>query len=148
MGTSAFFHCSSRFFQRHQRSAKTGCTRFEESTLINSVAEEEAFFNSTEDDLIDQAVQVLRTKGSSYVRSIPFDKVWERFWGSVKEHYFVFEERKVAIVYFFNSETSKYIGPLYDSGPRFRKEECTKRYSLFGKTATVCDQGRISKFTK
>ena len=82
------------------------------------------------------------------MRLIPFVNVWERFWASVKRHFFVFEERKVAIVYFYNSDTCQYVGPLYDAGLRFKKDECKKRYSLFGKVATVCDEGNISEFTK
>ena len=79
---------------------------------------------------------------------IPFETVWDTFWEQIKEHFFLFEERKTAIIYFYNTETGDFIGPLYDSGPRFKKDDCKKRYSIYGKKAVVNDSGHISTFVK
>lgn len=82
-------------------------------------------------------LKIVESDGKAFVRLIPFSKVWDSFWGSVKEHFFLFEERKVAIIYFYNEETTDFIGPLYDAGPRFNHGDCKKRYSLFHKDAVV-----------
>ncbi len=148
MGTSAFFHCSSRFFQRHQKSRHTGRLRIEESTYLGSVEEETAFLESSEDDLLRQVVNILETKGQAHIRHVPFDHVWKHFWSSVNKHFFVIEERKIAVVYFYNAETCQFIGPLYDSGPRFKTKDCCKRYSIEGKQAIVSDHGRIGELMK
>lgn len=66
----------------------------------------------------------------------------------MKEHFFLFEDRKTAVVYFRNTETGDFIGPLYDAGPRFKKYDCIKRYSIYGKDAVVNDKGKITKFIK
>jgi hypothetical protein len=63
----------------------------------------------------------------------------------VKKHFFVFEDRKTAIVYFFNEETCDFIGPLYDSGPRFKIDECVKRYALFEKEAVIVESGQVPR---
>jgi hypothetical protein len=89
-------------------------------------------------------VDVIERKGKSYIRLIPFDVIWSTFWNSVKKHFFVFEDRKTAIVYFYNDETYQFVGPLYDSGPRFKKDDCIKRYSLFNKEAIVSCLGQLS----
>ena len=60
----------------------------------------------------------------------------------------MFENRKAAVVYFYNSETSQYIGPLFETGPRFDKEACKKRYSIYGKEAIESDLGKESSFKK
>jgi hypothetical protein len=71
---------------------------------------------------------------------ISFDQAWDYFFQSVKKHFFLFAERKTAIVYWYDKETSKFIGPLYDSGPRFKENDCIKRYSLYNKEATIVDR--------
>lgn len=53
----------------------------------------------------------------------------------------MFDERKTVVVYFYNSEVGSFIGPVYDSGPKFKREDCTKRYSIFGKQAIVVEGG-------
>lgn len=91
MGSSAFFHCSAKYYQRHLKSEKTGRLRIEESNYFNSVEEEECFLSSQQDNILDQIVGVIEKHGEMYVRFIPFDKVWSTFWDSVKEHFFFFE---------------------------------------------------------
>ena len=81
--------------------------------------------------MIDEVVKVIEDEGKAFIRFIPFACVWNTFWDSVKEHFFLFEDRKVAIVYFYNTETTDFIAPLYDSGPRFKRNDCKKRYSIF-----------------
>jgi hypothetical protein len=93
-------------------------------------------------------VTIIEQKGSEYVRMIPFEIVWNTFWKHIKEHFFLFEKRKAAVIYFHNTETGDFIGPLYDSGPRFNKEDCKKRYSICGKKAVVNDLCQISTFVK
>jgi hypothetical protein len=93
-------------------------------------------------------VRVIEEKGSDYVRMIPFETVWDTFWNQIKEHFFIFDDRKAAIIYFHNLETGDFIGPLYDNGPRFKKDDCMKRYSIYGKLAVVNDSGHISTFVK
>jgi hypothetical protein len=41
MGSSAFFHCSNKYYQRHRKAEKTGRLRIEESNYFNSVDQEE-----------------------------------------------------------------------------------------------------------
>jgi hypothetical protein len=41
---------------------------------------------------------VIEDEGKAFVRFIPFAHVWNTFWSSVKEHFFLFEERKVAMI--------------------------------------------------
>lgn len=79
---------------------------------------------------------------------IPFNETWNFFWDCVRKHFFVFENRKTAVIYFYNSETCDFVGPLYDSGPRFKKEECIKRYSIYNKEAVINDFGKESSFIK
>lgn len=81
--------------------------------------------------MIQQIIKAIEVNGKSYIRFIPFDKVWNTFWRSIKEHFFLFENRKVAIIYFHNVETSDFVGPTYDAGPRFNKEDCKKKYSIY-----------------
>ena len=50
-------------------------------------------------------ITIAQKKGSQYFRFIPFNRVWETFFSSINKHFFIFEERKVAIVYFYNDET-------------------------------------------
>lgn len=104
--------------------------------------------SSAEDDIFEKIIGVLKTTGKGSFRFIPFDKVWNKFWDSVKKHFFIFEDRKTAVVYFYNDETSDFIGPLYDSGPRFKKEDCKKRYTICGKEAIVIDEGNVCHFMK
>ena len=66
----------------------------------------------------------------------------------MKKHFFLFADRKVAIVYWYDNETYKFIGPLYDSGPRFKENDCIKRYSIYNKEATVIDNDGISIYKK
>ena len=80
---------------------------------------------------------VCEQQGSEYFRFIPFATTWNYFFESVKKHFFLFADRKTAIVYWYDRETSKFVGPLYDSGPRFKENDCIKRYSLYNKEATV-----------
>jgi hypothetical protein len=82
------------------------------------------------------------------VRLIPFEQVWNCFWSSIKKHYFVFEDHKTAVVYFYNDETYDFVGPVYDSGPRFKKEDCIKRYAIVNKEVVVNDNGRLYSITK
>jgi hypothetical protein len=82
------------------------------------------------------------------VRLIPFESVWNCFWSSIKKHYFIFEDRKTAITYFYNDETYDFVGPAYDSGPRFKKNDCVKRYSISGKEAIVSDNGNVYNVVK
>ena len=93
--------------------------------------------------MIDEVVKVIEDEGKAFVRFISFVCVWNTFWSSVKEHFFLFEDRKVAIVYFYNTETTDFIGPLYDAGPRFKRDDCKKRYSVFLKAA-VCQANRFA----
>lgn len=90
MGSSAFFHSSSRFYRRHRNSYNTGRLRIEESTYLNSVEEEEAFLSSGDDDILNQIIKVIETEGKPFVRLIPFDETWDFFWNSIKKHFFVF----------------------------------------------------------
>lgn len=98
---------------------------------------------ATCDNILSKVVDVIQTKGKDHIRLINFNDVWCTFWDSVKKHFFIFEERKTAIVYFYNDETCQFIGPLYDSGPRFKKDDCIKRYSLYQKDAVVSTLGQI-----
>jgi hypothetical protein len=43
MGSSAFFHCSSKYYQRYKKSEGTGRLRIEESNYFNSYKDEEGF---------------------------------------------------------------------------------------------------------
>lgn len=79
--------------------------RLEESTYINSIADETNFFNKDDDDIFSKILQVIETTGKKYIRFIPFDEMWNKFWDSIKKHFFVFENMKAAVVYFYNSET-------------------------------------------
>ncbi len=72
----------------------------------------------------------------------------EFFWASVNRHFFLFAELKTAIVDFYDTEYSKFIGPLYDSGVRFKQNDCIKRYSLYGKEAIVVDEENVYGATK
>lgn len=76
-------------------------------------------------------MSVIEDQGKAYVRLIPFKQIWDTFWSSVTEHFFLFESLKAAVVYFHNTETGDFIGPLYDAGPRFKKNDCQKRYSIY-----------------
>ena len=58
-----------------------------------------------DDDIFEKVTNVIETVGKKNVRFIPFDQVWYRFFGGVKKHFFIFEGRKTAIVYFYNDET-------------------------------------------
>lgn len=131
MNTKALFHGSSESYHKHRKSYSTGRLRVEESACINSVAEEESYLLQDNDDILNQVIGIIEGKGKQHIRLIPFDKSWFAFWKAVKKHFFIFENRKTAITYFYNDETCQFIGPLYDSGPRFKKEDCVKRYSLF-----------------
>jgi hypothetical protein len=115
---------------------------------LNSVEEEEAFLSSGDDDILNQIIKVIETEGKSFIRLIPFNECWDFFWNSIKKHFFVFEDRKTAVVYFYNAETCQYVGPLYDSGPRFDKDKCKKLYSIYQKEAIVSDLGKESSFAK
>ena len=72
-----------------------------------------------DDDIFEKVTKVIEIMGKKHIRFIPFDHVWYHFFDSVKKHFFIFEDRKTAIVYFYNDETCDFVGPLYDSGPRF-----------------------------
>ena len=82
---------------------------------------------------------VCERDGAEHFRLIPFKDTWDYFFESVKKHFFLFADRKTAVVYWYDRETSKFIGPLYDSGPRFKENDCVKRYSLYDKEATIVD---------
>jgi hypothetical protein len=51
-------------------------------------------------------------------------------------------------VYFYNDETYDFVGPVYDSGPRFKKDDCIKWYAVVGKEAIVNDDGNIYAVSK
>ena len=95
------------------------------------------------DDLHATVTRICETKGAKHFRFIPFDKLFEFFWASVKRHFFLFANLKTAVVYFYDAEYHKFIGPLYDSGVRFKKNDCIKRYSLYMKEATVVEEDKI-----
>lgn len=105
MGSSAFFHSSSRFYRRHRKSYATGRLRIEESTFFKSIEEEEAFLGSDSDNILDLILNVVETTGKSHIRLIPFNETWNFFWNSVNKHFFVFDNRKTAVVFFYNTET-------------------------------------------
>ena len=151
MGTQAFFHSSMTYYNRHHASRKTGRTRIEESNYCYSVAEEEAFLktdDSKKTDLHDTIAHICETKGVGHFRLIPFNELFEFFWASVKGHFFLFAELKTAIVFFYDAEYCKFIGPLYDSGVKFKKNDCIKRYSLYQKEAFVVDGNKLYGATK
>ena len=151
MGTQAFFHSSMTYYNRHHASRKTGRTRIEESNYCYSVAEEEAFLktdDSKKTDLHDTIAHICETKGVGHFRLIPFNELFEFFWASVKGHFFLFAELKTAIVFFYDAEYCKFIGPLYDSGVKFKKNDCIKRYSLYQKEAVVVDGNKLYGATK
>lgn len=87
-------------------SETTGRLRVELSNYFKSKAEEiEWFSRETTSDLSRKIVQYLRKNGTEYIKEIPFEAVWEAFWGSPKAHIFVEEPNKAAIVYAYNTET-------------------------------------------
>ena len=99
--------------------------------------------------MIKEVTRVIEENGKAHVRLIPFGNVWQTFWGLIKEHFFLFEQSKVGVVYFHNIETGDFIGPIYDAGIRFKKDECKKRYSVFGKEAVVVEGGiEVQHFVK
>jgi uncharacterized protein YozE (UPF0346 family) len=90
MGSSAFFHSSSKFYQRHQASLKTGRLRIEESNYFLSVADEEEFLNRRSNNSVDAIARIIEQEGKQHIRMIPFDQIWSTFWSSVKSYYFLF----------------------------------------------------------
>lgn len=50
---------------------------------------------------------------------------------------------KAAIVYFYNSETCDFIGPLFDIGSRFDKDSCKRRYAIANKSALIIDNDQV-----
>lgn len=142
MGSSSFFHSSLAYYNRHTKAAKTGRTRIEESNYFYSVEEEENFFSiEFQNDVHKKIASLCERDGTEHFRFIPFKDTWKYFFESVKKHFFLFADRKAAVVYWYDRETSKFIGPLYDSGPRFKENDCIKRYSLYNKYATITDGG-------
>jgi hypothetical protein len=63
MGSAAFFHCSSRFYNRHRKSYQTGRLRVEESTYFYSVDEEEEYLSDSSADVLNKVLRVVEEKG-------------------------------------------------------------------------------------
>ena len=85
--------------------------RIEHSRFIQSIDEERRFLKSEEGDKIDLICDIIRTNAESFVRTIPFCDVWNTYWKSIKHQFFLFNEQKAAVVYFYDNETCKFIGP-------------------------------------
>lgn len=149
MGSSSFFHSSLAYYTRHIKAAQTGRMRIEQSNYCYSVEEEELFLTSElQSDMHCKIATICEREGAEYFRLIPFKDVWNYFFESVKKHFFLFADRKTAIVYWYDKETYKFVGPLYDSGPRFKENDCIKRYSLYNKEATVVNAEGTSIYKK
>lgn len=83
----------------------TGRLRIEQSSYFKTKADERAFFESEEDDLIQKVVRHLRKHAADHIREVPFKAVWDAFWGAIGSHIFVKESHKAAVVYAYNEET-------------------------------------------
>jgi len=59
MGTQAFFHSSSKFYQRHKLCEKTGRFRIEESNYFYSVKEEKRFLGNDNERDFSQLEQLI-----------------------------------------------------------------------------------------
>ena len=66
---------------------------------------------SEEGDKCDLIRDIISTNAESFVRTIPFCDVWNTYWESIKHNLFIFNEQKAAVVYFYDDETYKFIGP-------------------------------------
>lgn len=134
MGTTPFFHGSTNSFQKNRDTIDTSRLRIEYSRFFKSIEEEQMFLlDHSESDRCNEVRAILEKNAHHFVRLIPFAEVWKAFWSSIKEHLFVFEKFKVAVVYFYDSELLKFIGPLADVQSNFDREKCMKLYSIQGK---------------
>ncbi len=68
---------------------------------------------------------------------MPIASVWNAYFAAIAKHFFVFRAHKGAVVYWYDTETCKFIGPLFDRGSKFDEEKCKKLYSVINKQATV-----------
>ena len=115
MGMTPFFHGSTDSFQKSCETADTSRLRVEYTRFFKSIEEEQIFLSDfTETDKCDEISGILENNAHHFVRLIPFAEVWNAYWSSIKEHLFVFQQFKVAIVYFYDDELCKFVGPLAD----------------------------------
>jgi hypothetical protein len=105
MGGRQFFLSSSAFYRKHLASESTGRLRIERSTYINSKEEERKFFKKKEDGLFTRICDVIRAQCRDFVRNIPFDAVWDKFWQAPNPYLFTKYSHKLAVVYAYNDET-------------------------------------------
>ena len=56
MGSSAFFHSSLAYYNRHTKASQTGRTRIEQSNYCYSVKDEEAFLLSEEETIMHHRI--------------------------------------------------------------------------------------------
>ena len=92
MGASPFFHGSAYYFNKNCEAKDTSRLRVEHSRFFKSITEEQSFLlDDDSSDKCDEVCEILNDNAEHFVRQIPFGDVWEAFWGSVKEHFFMFE---------------------------------------------------------
>ena len=90
---------------------------------------------SEEGDKCDLIRDIISTNAESFVRMIPFHDVWNTYWESIKYNLFLFNEQKAAVVYFYDDETYKFIGPTANIQSGFDRSKCMTLYSVIGKSA-------------
>jgi hypothetical protein len=49
------------------------------------------FADKNDSDLTRKVIQYLKNHGSKFIKEIPFQAVWDAFWGAPKAHIFVEE---------------------------------------------------------
>jgi hypothetical protein len=120
------------------------------SQYFKTKEEESTWFANQESSaLTRKVVQHLRKHGSSFIKDIPFQAVWEAFWKTQKAHIFVEEPKKAAVVYAYNTETRQYIGGLLDVTQRKDLELFHKEHSVVGREALVVRGGKVvERFVK
>lgn len=107
-GARQFFLSSNYSFAKFRDSANMGRLRIEESFYFKNKDEERRWFeqkDDNEDEFIKNLIKHLKTEGTVFIKEIPFDKVWDAFWGAQKSHIFVEESHMATIVYAYNHET-------------------------------------------
>mgnify|MGYP003340756534 CR=1 FL=1 len=122
----------------------TGRLRVEHSHYMNSIKEEELYFEqvSKSSELIEEVAKHIRANGSEYVREIPFAALWNDFWYTNAPHYVVWHSHKVAIVYSYNEETKQFIGSLLDITPKRSQWEFLQKYSIQGRELVLIEEGK------
>jgi hypothetical protein len=77
--------------------------RVELSTYFKSKEEELVWLNNTRaNNLPSKVIKHLKKNGNDFIKEIPFHAIWDAFWYTSKQHIFVEDSHKAAVVYAYN----------------------------------------------